>query len=247
MLFIYFSQCDQLCEVSKGEMTLHNLCHHWGCTPDNVRRHLAKFIPRHSQWIRHVGHNYFQKKRIDPMEYFLQLITEDFQYDLLAIFIFAQMFYVHVKVISSKGAWVTNRRNLNSGHEIILVFFGGLTFHDMCIVQGNVPAPISWYTKERNSGNVLKDRYVKTEWNATVLGDNNDDVKHESVNSDNLICKNEMDMFRVKEEMVDEAVVSADVLKDDAVTDLVHESPSWILHHLVLVLEAMMLLLRTQI
>ena len=57
------------------------------------------------------------------MEYFSQLLTEDFEYNLLAILIFAHMFHVHVKIITSKGAWVTNRRNLNSGHEIVLVFF----------------------------------------------------------------------------------------------------------------------------
>ena len=123
MVFIYYSQCDQLSEVSKGERTLHNLCHYWDCMPENVRRHLAKFIPSHSQWIRHVGHDYFLKKKIDPTEYFSKLLMEEFEYELLAILIFACMFHVHVKIISSKGAWVTNRRILNSGHEIVLVFF----------------------------------------------------------------------------------------------------------------------------
>ena len=154
------------------------------------------------------------------------------KYDLLAILIFACMFHVHVKIISSKGACVTNRRNLKSGHEIVLVYFGGLTFHDTQIIQRNVPVPIAWYSEKEGYGNVLEESGVKAERSdadATVLDVNTEDVKYESVSSDNSACKYEMSTVSVKQEIVSGSVVSAhyDPVMDvfDELTKLKPTSP----------------------
>ena len=158
-LFLY-CQCDQLVDVSIGERTSHHLCHHHGVNPDNVRKHLASFIPSHSAWICHVGNDYFMRRKIEPMQYLQELIREDFHYDLLAILIFACMYHIHVKILSSKGCWVTNRRNLGHLHEIVLVYVGSMTFEDTRIIEWNITPEISnGYVDEK----VLVDTVFKIE------------------------------------------------------------------------------------
>ena len=158
-LFLY-CQCDQLVDVSIGERTFHNLCHHHGANPDNVRKDLASFIPIHRAWICHVGNDYFMRRKNEPMQYLQELIREDFQYDLLAILISACMYHIHVKILSSKGCWVTNRRNLGCLHEIVLVYIGGMTFEDTRIIEWNIIPEISdVYVEEK----VLVDTAFKIE------------------------------------------------------------------------------------
>ena len=85
--------------------------------------------------------------------------------------------------------------------------------------------PISWYTEKGDSGNVLEESGVKAERSdadATVLDANTEDVKYESVNSDNSACKYEMPMLSVKQEVVAESVVSTHY---DPVTDVFDELP----------------------
>ena len=161
-LFLY-CQCDQLADVSIGERTLHNLCHHCGANSDNVRKHLASFIPSHSAWICHVGNDYFMRRKIEPMQYLQELIREDFQYDLLAILIFARMYHIHVRILSSKGCWVTNGRNLGCSHEIVLVYIGSMTFEDTRIIEWNIIPEIGdGYVEEK----VLVDTAFKIELDA---------------------------------------------------------------------------------
>ena len=160
-LFLY-CQCDQLADVSTGERTLHNLCHH-GVNPDNVRKHLASFILSHSAWICHVRNDYFTRRKIKPMHYLQELIREDFHYDLLAILIFAHMYHIHVKILSAKGCWVTNRRNLGCLHEIVLVYIGSMTFEDTRIIEWNITPEIGdGYVDEK----VLVDTAFKIELDA---------------------------------------------------------------------------------
>ena len=66
-------------------------------------------IPSHITWIKHVGHDYFVKKNIEPMDYIRNLITENFKYDELAILVFARMYHIHIKIVTLKGCWVTNK------------------------------------------------------------------------------------------------------------------------------------------
>ena len=83
--------------------------------------------------------------------------------------------------------------------------------------------PITWYSEKEDSGNVLEESGVKAERSdadATVLDVNTEDVKYESVNSDNSACKHEMPMVSVKQEIVSEFVVSAHY---DPVTDVFDE------------------------
>ena len=92
--------------------------------------------------------------------------------------------------------------------------------------------PITWYSEKEDSGNVLEESGVKTERSdadATVLDVNTEDVKYESVNSDNSACKYKMPMVSVKQEIVSESVVSAhyDPVMDifDELTKLEPASP----------------------
>ena len=94
------------------------------------------------------------------MQYLQELIREDFQYDLLAILIFAHMYHIHVKILSSKGCWVTNGRNLGCLHEIVLVYVGSMTFEDTRIIEWNITSEIGdGYLDE----NVLVDTAFKIE------------------------------------------------------------------------------------
>ena len=91
---------------------------------------MARFVPRHMPWIKDVGYYFFLCKKVEPMDYICNLVTENFQYDELAILVFARMYHIHVKIITAKGSWVTNRRKLGFPHEIALVYVGGKTFLD---------------------------------------------------------------------------------------------------------------------
>ena len=117
-------------EVNINERTLHNLCHYRGGNENNVRKYMARFVPRHMPWIKDVGYYFFLHNKVEPMDYICNLVTENFQYNELAILVFAHMYHIHVKIITAKGSWVTNRRKLGLLHKIVLVYVGGNTFLD---------------------------------------------------------------------------------------------------------------------
>ena len=56
-----------------------------------------------------------------------QLISEDFRYDQLAILIFARMYHIQIKIVTSKGSCITSKRQ---PFDIVLAFFGQNVFHD---------------------------------------------------------------------------------------------------------------------
>ena len=116
--------------VRDSERTLHNLCCYRGGSPENVRKYLAWFIPLHQAWIKHIGHNLFATRHIDPFEYMRQLISDDFIYDQLAILIFARMYHIQIKIVTSRGLWITGKRQPKGPFDTVLAFFGQNVFHD---------------------------------------------------------------------------------------------------------------------
>ena len=59
-----------------------------------------------------------------------QLNSEDFRYDQLAILIFARMYHIQIKIVTSKGSWITSKRQPKEPFDIVLAFFGQNVFHD---------------------------------------------------------------------------------------------------------------------
>ena len=159
------------------------------------------------------------------------MIRDDFQYDLLC--------HIHVKILSAKGCWVTNRRNLGRPHEIVLVYLRCLTFDDTRIIQWNINSENgdNYFNNKFDDGNILHDRAFKIEVNNgfdLVIGGNVLSVKDESCDNGVTlhdkhlksetgpvigVIKNEVPI--VKHELPEAVVDTVDRQQEEAVFDTV--------------------------
>ena len=68
-------------------------------------------------------------------EYAHNLLNKHFVYDELALLLFAQMYHIHIRVITKNGKWTTVRGNHKIEPQITLAFFGNNTFYDTCEIK----------------------------------------------------------------------------------------------------------------
>ena len=149
---------------------------------------MARFVPTHMPWIKDVGYNFFLCKKVEPMDYICNLVTENFQYDELAILVFTCMYHIHVKIITTKGSWVTNKRKLGLPHEIVLVYVGGKTFLD---TKQLVPEP--QYSPSIYDVDFNDESEIRSE--DTIVKNNSDSILYDTAFSRNIDIKQEFNIL----------------------------------------------------
>ena len=89
--------------MQSNQCPAHLISHHRGLHPSYVVKHFAQWIPDHIAWIWHVSKDYLEQKHIDVTDYAHNLLNKHFAHDELVLLIFAQMYHIHIKVITKKG------------------------------------------------------------------------------------------------------------------------------------------------
>ena len=79
--------------------------------PDEFRTYLKKFTEDRHGWIAKVGARIFKGKGITVDEYCTALLEDNFIIDQVGIFIFAQMYHIHICIALGDRFLTTNRDN----------------------------------------------------------------------------------------------------------------------------------------
>ena len=98
--------------------------------PDEFRGYLKKFTEDRCDWIAKVGARIFKGKGITVDDYCTALLEDNFVLDQVGIFIFAQMYHVHICIALSDRFLTTNRDNDLQKCMIFLGYFGKMHFCD---------------------------------------------------------------------------------------------------------------------
>ena len=98
--------------------------------PDEFRGYLKKFTEDRCDWIAKVGTRIFKGKGITVDDYCTALLEDNFILDQVGIFIFAQIYHVHICIALGDRFLTTNRDNDLQKCTIFLGYFGKMCFCD---------------------------------------------------------------------------------------------------------------------
>ena len=79
--------------------------------PDKFRKYLKKFMEDRCDWIGKVGARIFKGKGMTIDDYCTALLEDNFILDQVGIFIFAQMYHVHICIALGDRFLTTNKDN----------------------------------------------------------------------------------------------------------------------------------------
>ena len=125
-----------MCTVpyNQTDHTLHILSHYKGKDkvnmPDEFRSYLKKFTEDRRDWIAKVGARIFKGKGIMVDDYCTTLLEDNFVLDQVRIFIFAQMYHVHICIALCDRFLTSNKDNELNKCTIFLGYFGKMRFCD---------------------------------------------------------------------------------------------------------------------
>ena len=102
--------------------TLHILTHYITKTEEEIRDILTKYMLSALEWLESISHHYSECENVSLEGYIDNLATPGAPFDLLAIFVLAQLYHFHVRLFHANGMWCTSITKNMSVCQFVLLF-----------------------------------------------------------------------------------------------------------------------------
>ena len=102
--------------------TLHIMSHYIMKTKEEIRDILTKYMLSRLQWLESISHHYLECENVSLKGYIDNLATPGAPFDLLVIFVLAQLYHFHVGLFHANGMWCTSITKNMSVCKFVLLF-----------------------------------------------------------------------------------------------------------------------------